>query len=199
MTSFIVPEGATPINDISGLKMDWVKTLLQLNAVEGENIYLAMKKHILRQRRPVHTWFRVSTLKKIHHDMFCDVWDWAGVYRKSNTNIGVRPYKIFTEVQQLCDDVHFWLEQDAEMSYIEQAARIHHRLVLTHAFENGNGRHARLVADMFLKSNQQPYPHWPNELSGEGNSRKTYISALKEADQGSFEALMNYMLTCSSL
>jgi fido (protein-threonine AMPylation protein) len=48
----------------------------------------------------------------------------------------------------LCD-VRAQIEHQA-YSPIEIAARYHHRLVAIHVFPNGNGRHARLMADLLL-------------------------------------------------
>lgn len=49
--TFSYPEGATPLDDISGLKPSWVQTLEDLNQVEAENIFEAAGRHLLG---PVH-------------------------------------------------------------------------------------------------------------------------------------------------
>ncbi len=38
------------------------------------------------------------------------------------------------------------------LEYLSKSIRIHHRLVKIHPFVNGNGRHARLVSDIYLFS-----------------------------------------------
>ena len=47
-------------------------------------------------------------------------------------------------------NVNYWLEHE---TYVrdEIAARFHHKLVFIHPYPNGNGRHARLAADILLK------------------------------------------------
>jgi hypothetical protein len=72
------------------------------------------------------------------------------------------------------------------------AARIHHRLVYIHPFENGNGRFVRLIADRFLLAWRCPHPLWPN-LNQEGAVRKDYIQTLKHADRGDYAPLVDYM------
>jgi len=54
-------------------------------------------------------------------------------------------------VKKLCDDVEYWIENKT-FSKDEIAARFHHRLVSIHLFPNGNGRHARLMADILLEN-----------------------------------------------
>ena len=137
---FEYPQGATPINDVSGLKLSWVNTQGQLNRVEAENISYAIEKYLLKPVAMPVSWFNVLDLKKIHKAMFFQVWDWAGSFRNFQTIPGVKFYQIQNTLKDLCDDVLFWNSEGCEMTFIEQAARIHHRLVYIHPFANGNGR-----------------------------------------------------------
>ena len=65
------------------------------------------------------------------------------------TNIGIFPFEIPTAIKTVCDDVMYW-NMNHIFSLEEIAVRLHHRLVYIHPFPNGNGRHARLVADAYL-------------------------------------------------
>ena len=67
-------------------------------------------------------------------------------FRKTEKNIGVDPIQIAIQLRQLLDDAHYWIEHETYPP-IELAARFHHKLVLIHLFPNGNGRHARIMAD----------------------------------------------------
>ena len=186
------PDGATPLNDYSGLKLSWVKSLDDLNRAEAENIAKGQKKYLKKSRNNPSVWFNVSDLKKIHHNMFCDVWTWAGKFRKSITSIGIKPYLIPSQLGELCADVKAWSNKNIDLTTLEQAARIHHRLVFIHPFENGNGRFSRLVADRYLIAHECSYPNWPY-LQNKSKSRDTYIQSLKEADQGNYEPLIEFM------
>lgn len=190
---FSYPEGATPIDDISGLKLSWVKTLQDLNKVEAENISIAIDKYLLKPIDLPQHWFNLSTLKKIHRDMLSNVWEWSGNFRTTQTSIGVEPFQILEALENLCCDVQFWCNEGCELTLVEQAARIHHRLVWIHPFQNGNGRFSRLVSDRYLKAWKCPFPTWPTELNRDGRCRNCYIAALKEADAGDYEALVQYM------
>ena len=142
---FEYPEGATPIDDISGLKISWIKTQAHLNRVEAENISQAIEKHLMKSIKSPLNWFNIINLKKIHKDMFHDVWEWAGTFRITQTIPGVKPYQIQEALKDLCDDVFYWNTNGCEMTLLEQSARIHHRLVFIHPFPNENVRFSRII------------------------------------------------------
>jgi fido (protein-threonine AMPylation protein) len=138
-------------------------------------------------------WFTEERLRKIHYEMFREVWDWAGIYYQGPLrNIGIKSTYIPFQVRELCKDVRFWLESQTEMTFLEQCAQIHFRLAKIHPFPNGNGRHARLCGDLFLHSLFGQKPMWPEIIFvSNGNGRKEYIQTLKNADQGDFSGLIH--------
>jgi len=61
--------------------------------------------------------------------------------------------------------------------------RFHHRLVLIHPFPNGNGRHARLLADLLILQSGGERLTWGSaNLQQAGDVRRRYIESLKSAD-----------------
>lgn len=64
------------------------------------------------------------------------------------------------------------------------AAKVSHRFVHIHPYEDGNGRVSRLLMNLFL----QLY-HPPVFLKADRKGRHRYASALKRADRGQFEPL----------
>lgn len=190
---FLYAEGATPIDDISGLIPGWMKTQSDLNQVEAENIFNATGKYLIKPIAPPHVWFNIPMLQKIHYDMFCDVWNWAGKFRTTLTIPGMEPYLIPEALRNLCDDVYFWCTESCDLTLAEQAARIHHRLAFIHPYPNGNGRFSRLVSDRYLKAWKCPFPIWPVDLNRDGKYRKIYIEALRNADKGDYGPLLLYM------
>ncbi len=187
------PEGATPIQDCSYLKLPWVQTQKDLNHAEMENISFALHKYINRSIPSPLKWFEPFILKKIHKDMYGQVWEWAGKFRNEITSIGIKPYLIPSYLAQLCDEVKYWLTHPVELTFLEQAARIHHKMVFIHPFENGNGRFSRLIADRYLLYWGCSYPQWPIDLQKNGSSRSEYIISLKNADHGNYEPLIGFM------
>jgi len=190
-------EGCTSVLDFSGLKLDWVQTISQLNLAEAENILKAYAKYFSRQLDSKNKWFTLSFLKRVHLEMFGNIWEWAGKFRKTATNIGTKPHLITSEIALLCEDVLYWTD-NFHLNLLEQSIRIHHRLVKIHPFINGNGRHARFIADLFLHSKKAVRPQWPNDLEKEGENRKIYISTLKEADRGNYDLLYEFTLRCGA-
>lgn len=179
--------GATPIDDFSGLIPNHITTHQQLNEWEAANILQADKKY-LNKRKELE--ISLEWLKKVHQIMFGETWEWAGKFRQTNYSLGIDWHNIPEQMQLLVDDLRHWQAEGSDMSVFSQSVRLHHRLVKIHPFVNGNGRHARLVADIFLFANNQQLPVWPDdELIVAGGIRQEYISALQSADKGDFRPL----------
>jgi Fic-DOC domain mobile mystery protein B len=184
------PENSTPIGDISDLIPAHILTKKELDLWESENILKASRKYLGKKHRPGIT---TEWLKKVHRDMFDDTWKWAGNFRQSNLNIGIDRAHIAVEMKKLCDDVNYW-NKNGTYSILEQSTRLHFRLAYIHAFPNGNGRHARLVQDIFLYYNDHGRPQWPSEeLLRKSPIRKDYIDCLKSADKGDYKPLLEFI------
>lgn len=98
-------------------------------------------------------------------------------------------------MHELCKDVKYWLEETSDLTFLQQSARIHFRLAQIHPFENGNGRHARLISDLYLQSLHGKKPHWPEQiLQANSNARKEYIDSLRKADRGEYFYLENLIV-----
>jgi len=81
----------------------------------------------------------------------------------------------------------------------EAAARFHHRLVWTHPFPNGNGRHARMAADLCLRSLGLSPLTWGHTLQLPTDEvRRRYITALRAADAGDLGPLVAFVTTCGA-
>lgn len=71
--------------------------------------------------------------------------------------------------------------------------RFHHRLVSIHPFPNRNGRHSRLVADLLMIfSGESPFSWGGASIDFEGNTRTNYLNALRSADKGNYELLIEF-------
>ena len=177
---------ATYIDDISGLRLDTSTqyTMDEIYLYEAKNITQATLKYL--SLAP----FSFQWLLILHKDMFGDVWEWAGKLRQVVLSIGVKAYLVSTEIKKLVDDLEFW-EENKSFDVIEIASRIHHRTVQIHPFLNGNGRWARMLANIYLKQNGLQPTKWnENLLSKENLHRDDYIKALKKADTGDYSNLI---------
>jgi Fic-DOC domain mobile mystery protein B len=182
--------GETPIDDISGLIPKGIETRAALNALEAENIRKAVMKYLAAKPARRLAPFTLDWCYKLHRQMFGHVWTWAGTRRQTELNIGVPAYRVDTDLQTLLDDVHFWRKHPG-MDAVEQAARLHHRAVWIHPFLNGNGRWARMLANIHLKLAGAALTMWPEETVGnESIVRGEYLAAVRAAEAGDYAALI---------
>ena len=144
-----LPEGATPLDpdESEGLIPDHIVTRAELNEAEEANISLgfAWALGAIRSRPVLNDHFTYE----LHRRMFGQVWEWAGRIRLTNKNIGIDKFGIRVAVRDLMADASIWMEHHVHPGE-EIAVRLHHRLVAIHPFPNGNGRHARMMADLYL-------------------------------------------------
>lgn len=99
------------------------------------------------------------------------------------------------QLRQLLDDVDYWCKHDT-FPPIEIAVRFHHKLVFIHAFANGNGRHARIMADSLLEKRlTHPVIDWAGgyDLQSISDRRNQYIAALKAADKHDYQPLLDFV------
>lgn len=188
------PEGATPLDpdEAEGLKHKHVTTRGELDHLEQANIEAGLQ-WLARARKidPLDETF----LRTLHRHLFGDVWDWAGTFRKTEKNIGVDPYQIQVQLRVLMDDTRYWIE-NGTYSAMEIAARFHHKLVQIHVFPNGNGRHARIAADLLVARVLKTRPiDWAAgyELQSMNVRREAYINALRAADKHDYELLYRFI------
>ena len=107
-------EGATPIDPdmLSGL-IPFLQTQSELNDVEALNIQKATNSYYFKKHKELLT---VKFIYKVHRDMFCDVWTWAGKQRKSNTNLGIEKERILQELGVLLGDIKYWTESNTYLN-----------------------------------------------------------------------------------
>ena len=186
------PPGATPIDadEAEGLLLPHITNRAELDRWEQDNIAEA---EIWAFRRKPHDLLSVDFVCRLHRRMFGNVWKWAGEFRQSDKNIGLSWHQIPMGIENLCDDVPVWIQSQSE-SVEEMAVRFHHRLVWIHPFPNGNGRHARFMANIFLENVLLGSPFtWGNrDLTSPSDQRRRYISALREADGGDYVPLLEF-------
>lgn len=184
------PPGATPLDadESAGLIPGHITTQgelnewEQLNILHGEAWARSQRKEILDE----------DFLRRLHKQMFGETWRWAGQFRKSDKNIGVDWLKIGIEMRKLLDDVRYQVEHGS-FPADEIAVRFHHRLVAIHPFSNGNGRHARLMADLLAERMGHPRFTWGSyNLVDASESRWRYIAALQAADARDYAPLLAF-------
>lgn len=186
------PPGATPLEpEALEPLIPTLSTQEQLDEFEAQNIASAelwargnsrLRSILLSQ----------PGLFELHRRMFDQTWKWAGQYRNRETNIGVSPALVREQVPALSGDARHWIENET-WPLPEIAVRVHHRLVYIHPFVNGNGRHARFVANLLLEFNGLPRLPWGGGgLVGRSDRRDEYIASLREADREEYGRLVAF-------
>ncbi len=167
-------------------------TQAELNEWERENILVAREWALSERRLRKTEPYSEPYLRELHRQMFADTWKWAGAYRTTEKNIGVAPHEIRERIGVFLGDARYWLEHRT-YEIDEIAVRSHHALVVIHPFSNGNGRHARLFADVVALKFGRPEFSWGrNEMTASGPARERYLAALRKADQRSFGDLLEF-------
>lgn len=124
--------------------------------------------------------------------MLGDVWKWAGHFRVTERNIGIDAYRVPQELLSALNDVTYWIE-NRTFERDEIAVRLHHRLVAVHPFPNGNGRHARLMADLLIGLlGGETFSWGGGSIHTTGQLRARYVSALREADAHNIAPLLAF-------
>lgn len=164
----------------------------ELNEWERQNILGAYTWALDPRNLNRHDPFAEAYVRKLHLRMFDQTWKWAGTYRTTEKNIGIPHYRIREALAALLGDVRYWTEQQT-FEPDELAVRFHHRLVWIHPFANGNGRHARLLADVIVRKQGRPVFSWGSaDIVQAGDFRRSYIHALRAADKNDIQPLLAF-------
>ena len=187
-------EGQTPLDDDEkeGLRIPSITTREELDEFEQLNIEKAIQ-WTFGKKISVEQLFSEKFIKELHKRMYGEVWKWAGTFRTSEKNLGIKNYLIAIELKQLLDDAIFWKENNT-YSPSELAIRFKHRLVSIHCFANGNRRHSRLMADLIMeKLYDSNFFSWgSSNLVKATETRNNYIQAVRKADNNDIEPLISF-------
>lgn len=187
---FEEPDNATPLapEERDALIPAHITYRRELNEAEQENIYRAQNWALATRRELLTEKF----VKDLHRRMLGDVWRWAGKFRTSERNIGIPHYEIPMAMRQLLGDATTWIKYGS-YPRDEIAVRFHHRLVQIHPFPNGNGRHARLMADLLvMRLGGERFSWGSADWQNAGDLRTRYIAALQAVDNHDIAPLLAF-------
>jgi Fic-DOC domain mobile mystery protein B len=188
-----VGDGNTPLTpeELDGLIPN-LGTKEELNEWERENILQARRWALSRKNVKRSHPISDEYIRELHDRMFNQTWKWAGIYRETEKNIGVSVQQMREMLVTLLGDAKYWIENNTYPAD-EIAVRFHHRLALIHLFPNGNGRHARLIADVLAVQLGRPVFTWGRKnLIKQGEAREKYLEAMRAADAGDVAPLREF-------
>lgn len=187
--------GQTPLDpeELEGIKIHSISTKAELDEHEQKNIEEALL-WAMKLKLPYEKILSEKFIKDLHKRMYKNVWKWAGTFRNTEKNIGVKPYRISVELRNLLNDTLYWIENNT-FEPQEIAIRFKHRLVAIHCFPNGNGRHSRLMADIIMEKifNLSPFSWGRNQVGVDKKQvREEYIQAVQTADKHDYQPLLHF-------
>jgi Fic-DOC domain mobile mystery protein B len=177
-------DGNTPIRPEQAEQLiPKISTMGELNEYEAVNILRAREWAFNDRTMKSVDPLEEPYLRELHHRMFDNVWKWAGTYRQTERNIGCDPKEILQRIPQLLANARFWLENKT-FSADEALLRFHHQLTKIHPFANGNGRHARMIADVAAVKHGRAEFTWGagKDVVAPGDARTRYLAALRALD-----------------
>ena len=187
-------DGSTPLDpNLKGLKNKLITTMGELDILEETNIALGL---LWLENYSQKEFYSTKFLLELHKHLFNDVWNWAGKIRNIElANTKFSPfYRVREDLLNLERDVQTWLDHKS-FKEDEIAARYHHRLILIHPFNNGNGRTTRIACEFFCKKLSFKIPTWSKSLEAKSR-RENYLKALRAMDeQDDANLLINFMFT----
>ena len=187
-------DGQTPLDEEEkeGLLIKTITTHGELDEHEQLNIEKAVEWS-LQAKLNSEKILTEDFIKSLHKRMLGEVWAWAGEFRKTEKNIGVKWINIGIELKHLLDDTKYWIENKTYTSD-EIAIRFKHRLVNIHCFPNGNGRHSRIMADIIIESifSLAAFTWNHSNMVKADETRKKYIEAIRDGDNGNIIALLRF-------
>jgi Fic-DOC domain mobile mystery protein B len=190
-------DGNTPIRPEEAERLiPKISTMAELNEYEALNIVQArawaFSSRTMKSNNPLDE----AYVRELHAKMFDKVWKWAGTYRKNELNLGCDPREIVQRIPQLLGNTQHWIDQKV-FPVDECILRFHYDLVSTiHPFANGNGSHARMIADVIAVKYGRPEFTWGagDNLIAQGTTRAVYLVALRalDADSKSIQPLLAF-------
>ena len=188
---FDEPANATPLepDEREGLLQTWITYRRELNEAEQSNVAAGTVWAWRVRRRDLLT---EQFLRQLHRRLFGDVWAWAGEFRRTERNIGIKPARIPVDLRMAFDDARYWTEHET-FPPDEIAVRLHYRLVAIHPFPNGNGRTMRLIGDLVTaRLGREAFTWGRRNLTEISETRTRYIAALLAADNHDIEPLLQF-------
>ncbi|MEU4192990.1 mobile mystery protein B [Kribbella sp. NPDC026611] len=182
------PYGATPVEEEDRQYLlaphQGIETMAELNDIESRNIADA-RFWIRDEALDVPDLLSVPGQCEIHRRMFDQVWAWAGRVRTRELSVGIEPYRIREDWPAAIGDAAYWVENQT-FSPAEVILRLHHRTVQIHPFQNGNGRHARIIAEelaLGLGLGEDCFSWGAHLQVGLEEQRAAYLDSLRRLDR----------------
>ena len=147
--------------------------------------------------QPITGQFDIPHLRSIHHQLFADVYDWAGQFRTVGISRGSSTFCVPAHIESFAADLFGKLYQEEHLSglplwrFAEQAAFFLGELNAIHPFREGNERTQREFIRQLAARNGY-------KISWVGISRSQMTSASIASYDGDFTPLTKLVLSATT-
>ncbi len=176
----------TPNNQIEVLpNLLELKTVDEIALSEFEGFLKA--EIVLTEKLSSRTKFDVAYILKIHKLAFGHLYSFAGKYRDVNLSKGGFPFAAAKFLPQTMENLNKELLSVLPNKYenvddlIVDIARVHGELLVIHPFREGNGRTARILANLMCR--KQGYHSLKFEKVGKDEFELYVLAVQKSADK----------------
>lgn len=118
-------------------------------------------------------------LRELHQELYGEIWNWAGVYRRYLLNIGVDPAYVPLELRASMETIRYRWNNTEDWTARDLGIAVHAEGVRIHPFVDGNGRSTRLQADLTFLAAQGSEDV---EMYNWSIDKKTYVELLRTYD-----------------
>ena len=154
---------------------------------------------LLTERLTTKTKFNIAYILQIHKLALGHLYSFAGKYRDVNMSKGGFPFaasRFLPQTMQTFEQEilsHLPAKYSAKEPLIKDLARTHGELLFIHPFREGNGRTARILANLMCR--KQGYDALKFELIGEEEFDKyvSSIQSVKNNDYSEMEQLIQFI------
>jgi len=145
-------------------------------ADEGDiGLQLVTERYLKRRATKRMAPFTVEWMLGLHKEIFGRAWHFAGTIRPDRPRFGVPSGRVRLCLSELADNIHAWAHDPVEAS-----ADLHSEAVRIHPFADGNGRWARLMANIYLRQETRKIVMWPIDVRKPNSKlRNAYLDAIE--------------------
>ena len=177
-----------------------IKSVRDMDQAEFEALLAVQEKYfsiITNETR-----FTAKLLCAMHHDWLGHIYPWAGNYRSVEMSKGdftwPPAFRVAANMQTFENDSLKQCTPCPPGTVAEVAlklARVHADFLFVHPFRDGNGRIARLMADLMASQAGYPPPLYPfSKLKRTGKEKACYIHAVASGYQLDYEPLAAFFI-----
>jgi fido (protein-threonine AMPylation protein) len=147
----------------------------------SDEVSFALATEVIEGQLELSQLLTDAFIRELHHRLYGDIWTWAGLYRLTETSVGIDPIQIAVELRQSLDTIAYRWEHTDDWTARELGIAVHADAVRIHPFVDGNGRATRLLANLvYFAAQESP----DNLLTYDWDvEKRPYIDLLREYDQ----------------